>query len=178
MEKLVFVIIFGAVGLINYLIKKGSEKPGGGTTSTTGQNYQRPRPRTQGAETSEEERLRKFMEALGVPSSAAPAPKIVRPQAQVVPRVVQPVAKKLQQVPRQTVARKAFTPAPVSTESYQAETVGVPQPTQPVQYEVARPAPAVAGGAPVVTQATSTGVDFRSLLRSPSSIRTAIVLKE
>lgn len=178
MEKLVFVIIFGAVALINALIKKGAEKPRGGTPPPPRRNYPPPQPRIQGGETSEEERLRKFMEALGVPTAAAPPPpRIVRPQAQP-PRVVPPAVRRQQQVPRQVVARKVFIPAAVSTENYQAETVGSQPPPPPVQYETAGPAAAVAGNIPAVVQPASPGVDFKALLRSPSSIRTAIVLKE
>ena len=84
--NLIFYVIAAVIGLISWLTKKDEDAPGGPPKSPT---VQRPKPAAQ----SEEERLRKFLEALGVPADQRPPTPVRRaapppiPQAQAAPPV-------------------------------------------------------------------------------------------
>jgi hypothetical protein len=189
MNQLIVLLIFGAIALINYLIRQSASaprKPGGGTgPSNLPPRPQRPVQTT--GQSGDDERLRKFMEALGVPAQAAPPPpsrKVIRP-AQAPPRVLTPVRRQARipgpvsppawNVPVQQISTPP-PPAPAQP-AYQAETVGMPSPST-TAYDIASPPPApVAGIAPSIS-ASAMGTDLKSLLKSSSSIRTAILLKE
>lgn len=174
MSHFIVLIILGVIGLINYLVRLSAsnpQKPGGGPRPS---NYPRPQRPAQTARTDDDERLRKFMEALGVPAASTLAPrKIVRPQ-QVQPRV-QPVVRK--QPPRQVYT----PPPPVSAQiGYQTEAVESQTPVS-TGYEVATStqAPRMAGiTPPIPAGATPVGAELKSLLKSSSSIRAAILLRE
>ena len=191
LEQLVFFVIFGAVGIANMLMrkegaKKDTRRPpiSGGSTGPRNQgDWQQSQPQRQAQQTMEDERLRKFMEALGVPSDAPPPRKISRPPPQPVtaralPQRVPPVVKRQAPPPRPVVA-----PARARAESaYQTETVGRTQAAK-IDYEIHEiqvpvAAAVSAASVPGTTAAPLPTVDFRSLLRSPSSVRTAMVLKE
>ena len=171
-NQLIVLIIFAVIAGINYLIRQsGTTRPlGRGSPPAT---PLRPR-QTPTGQSGDDERLRKFMDALGVPADAVPPPrKITRPQPPFVPRV-QPVPV------RRPAPRQAYTPPPIAPAqpAYQAETVGL-QAAARAEYDVAiHPSAAIPGVVPAGVAATSAAVDLGLLLRSSSSIRAAMVLKE
>lgn len=172
MSHLIVLVILGVIGLINYLVRLSAstpQKPGDGSRPS---NYPRPQRPPQTAQSGDDERLRKFMEALGVPAAPPPPPRqIVRPQ-QALPRV-QPITRK--QPPR-----RVYTPPPPapSQSSYQAETVGA-QSLASTGYEVATETVQMASAVPGVgAQTSSAAADLKSLLRTSSNIRVAVLLKE
>ena len=78
----VFVVVVAVVGLINWLIEKSKKESG----SAPQQPSPRPqRPADTAAGDSEQERLRRFLEALGAPQQPQAAPPSQRPQS-VAPR--------------------------------------------------------------------------------------------
>ena len=82
----VFVVVVAVVGVINWLIEKSKK--------TSGSAPQQPSPRPQrpadtAAGDSEQERLRRFLEALGAPQQPQAAPPSQRPQS-VAPRPTKP----------------------------------------------------------------------------------------
>jgi hypothetical protein len=115
--KLIFVAVAVIVGIINSLLekkKKGNTAAGGTTPSV-------PRPQEPPARsTDEQERLRRFMESLGVPQPAQPqrqkpAPAVTRPmqpksQPQFQQRTAQPT--KPQMTRAQATPRRPAMPAP------------------------------------------------------------------
>jgi hypothetical protein len=191
-NQLIVVIIFVVIAVIRILAQRssGSSRPQnrGSTTGGTrppnpyGAPPMRRLPPAPG-QPGDDERLRKFMDALGVPAGSVP-PVRSAPASQppYVPRR-QPVQVRRQIV--QPAPRRAVTPpppVPVAQPVYQAETV-VMQQAAPVEYEVATtPAMPGLGGASVRTPArpaaTAMPGDLKSLLRSSSSVRTAVVLRE
>ena len=93
------------IGFINWI--SGKLKSAGAPTPTV-----RPTPpaRSRTAETSEEERMRKFLEALGVPSDAPPVP------AKPIPRQPPPLRPEARKPVRQVVAREVKAPPPLPIE--------------------------------------------------------------
>jgi hypothetical protein len=173
MDQAIVIIIFLAIAIINYLVRQGASKPGGGSRPSNLPQSRRP---AQEGQPGDDERLRKFMEALGVPAAAAPPPRrIATPQAPFAPRTR--AAVKRQAAPPPVAARRVYTPPPPVQSAYQAEMVGAQSPAT-TGFEVATHPSQMAGAPPTDTAQTSTATDLKSLLRSPSSIRAAMVLKE
>jgi len=171
MEQLIVFIVVGVIAFFNWLIKKGAK---GGSTGGALPPFPRgqiPRQAQTQTSQSEEERLRKFMEALGVPNVATPPKKITRsPQIPQQPRIQPPFKKEF---PKPVVSPTVSTPPPVPVAQ-------VVEPA-PSTWETSAPAtpdvPIVDIQVPVGS-VSSNAVDFKSLLRSPSSLRTAVILKE
>ncbi len=129
---------------------------------------------------SQEEQIRKFLEALGRPSSSSPPP-VVRPRTDVPPRPVAPVAP-----PRAMPPLKRRPPSPpkiVTPREVAAPTpkVAVYPQTPPVPVAVT---PSSGPSAyDIVPQAEvvvrrEAKIDIVTLLRSPSGLRNAMVLRE
>lgn len=163
MEQLFIIVIFAAIGLMKWLASNKAEKfqPRDQTKHTTSAYG----PIPQREEETEEMRMRRFMEALGVPAGSVPrptkAPPRVRPMAET-PRVPPP----------------KLTPAPVYKKVEEAaapvfETVV----NAPESSYVAAPLFATRDPDPVVTPRKAPA-DLRGLLRSAGSLRDAVVLRE
>ena len=78
MENIFFLIIVAAIGLIRLLTHVAEQKK---NEETARRNAAAPttdpvNPAPRGAPQSEEERVRKFFEALGVPTAAEPPPRV------------------------------------------------------------------------------------------------------
>lgn len=130
---------------------------------------------------SEEERMRKVMEALGVPRGGIP-PRRVTPRAAAAGRPLAPVRPPATPDIAPPIRRKERNrpapalPAPAPRETRRAEPVpepvrAIPAPAPAAAFvkmetPVAEPEP---GGAPW---------DIRELLRNPASLRAAVVLRE
>ena len=79
MEQLVFILIAGGIALLNWLLKSGGSKlKEMSEQAQQEQTTARPQQSSPGGE-SEDERMRKFFEALGLPASTAQPPKLQRP---------------------------------------------------------------------------------------------------
>ena len=83
----VFLAVMLVFGLLNWLAKKGKEEQPKAPAKAS--RPPRPAPSAPG-ETSEEERMRRFLEALGVPSDAPPPPVAVPPSLPPRPPRAQP----------------------------------------------------------------------------------------
>jgi len=151
-------------------------------------------PRGSG-EISEQERLRKFLEALGVPSGAPPQsqPRPVQPPPQPVPRPMLG--------PQPTPVRPVYQPpVPVLTRPVVSPTRLVPPPTKPresfapgqggpldeVEEEVVQFRKAASMMVPMSDPevpaprraAVTMPADLREMMRSPQTLRAAIVARE
>lgn len=127
--NLIFYIAAAAYGVFAWWNdrrqKKAAEEEAARTASQRSQNPQaQQRPAAQGGETSEQERMRKFLEALGVPTGQAPAqprpqspPAPLRPPSApasptLAPRpVAMPVPRPMVR-PQTQPATKAYVPPP------------------------------------------------------------------
>ena len=128
---------------------------------------------------SDQERIRRFLEALGQPTTAKPPPPIV-PHTDVPPRPVAPV-----QPPPIPTARNVLT----RRKKQIVEPTKFPAPTPIFEHHEAPPAHELPAfiKSPVEPYAIDTesktkveriGIDVATLLRSPAGVRNAIVLRE
>jgi hypothetical protein len=196
-DSLIFLLLVGAAALMRFLAKKAG-------SSTEDDESPPPRidtppslPRQESQ--TDEERIRKFLEALGQPTSSRPPPP-VRPRT-APPIITQPQRPHLQDAERSERPRKVFNPLPPLTtvppfEEPRRTTVAreMPTPPPPLEsplFEVQQDAPAPPPVAPTVselveafTAATqSTPVigsksDLLSFLKTPEALRQAIILRE
>jgi hypothetical protein len=169
------LLIIAAITLIRWLISKGK----GDAQNTESQAAPPPppsRPITRGGETqTEEERIRKFLDALGQPAGSAP-PKVAPRRRAVQPKIFSPL-------PPLTTAPPPLPEAPRS------RTVTPPPPLPlPLPIELATKRSATAPDFEVreVAQQTSSEplpetrytAAARIKLGTPQDLRTAIVLRE
>jgi hypothetical protein len=166
------LLIIAVITLVRWLIQKGKD---------AGQNTQAPsppptpsRPIERGSETqTEEERVRKFLEALGQPAGTTP-PKVTPRRRPVQPQIY-PRLPRLTTAPpplREMPATQVTVPPPLPVELASQWTAAALAPDFQV-HEVPRqtssePAPE--------TRRASTLARFK--LGTPQDLRTAIVLRE
>jgi len=182
MDHLIFVIIaFGIAALSKALSTKGTPTPPSTPASTR-------RPGMPGE--TEQERYRRFMEAVGLPPGTPPPPP-VQPRAQVNPQPLLPVnppGGRLYRVPPSVTPPRQVTQAP---QTYRRPLASSPAPAQaPVTSYVTTAAPAASPATPppppvrrspppVPTTAPATPAQaLIARLRDPASIREAIILRE
>jgi hypothetical protein len=185
-HQLIVFLVFGIIAVANWLLRKGASKDSGDTGSppVVPQRAYPSRPVQSGQ--SEEERMRKFMEALGVPTVVEPPRKIVRP-VQPPPLVVPPLVSRESPKPP-FVPKVAASPPPVAQPAREIST-WESAPAAPKAMEIAvdplsaaigdagsvSPIPGIPQGA---VAAPSNTVDIQTLLKSASSLRAAVLLRE
>ena len=165
------LLIIAAITLIRWLISKGK----GESQNTESQAAPPPspsRPITRGGETqTEEERIRKFLEALGQPAGSAP-PKVAPRRRAVQPKIFSPL-------PPLTTAPPPLPEAPRSR-------TATPPPPLPIELATKRSATAPDFEVREVARQTSSEplpetrytAAARIKLGRPQDLRTAIVLRE
>jgi len=159
MQQLFVLLVVAVFAYLNWMVKQGGSKP-----------PQQPRPPARPAgPPRENDPLKELYEALGVPRDiyAPPTAKVLRPR---IPPAARPAAKKtlLPEQPARPVPAAPGLPTPPSVPD------AAPVPVSgPISDSFWRKTPA--GIAPGVADAT---LDIRSLLKSPQSIRAAIILRE
>jgi len=166
----VYLLIIAAVALIRWLIQRGKGEA---------QNTEAPpppppsRPITRGGETqTEEERIRKFLEALGQPAGSAP-PKVAPRQRAVQPKIFSPL-------PPLTTAPPPFP------ETFQKIRAATSPPPLPIELTTTRSTTASDFEVREVARQTSSEplpetraiTAARIKLGTPQDLRTAIVLRE
>jgi hypothetical protein len=165
------LLIIAAITLIRWLIQKGKGEA---------QNTEAPpppppsRPITRGGETqTEEERIRKFLEALGQPAGSAP-PKVAPRRRAVQPKIFSPLPPlttappPLPEAPRSRTATPP-PPLPLPNESATKRSTTVPD------FEVREVARQTSSEPLPETRYTAAA---RIKLGTPQDLRTAIVLRE
>lgn len=203
MNALVFLIFILVAGIFRLLGSKTQQAQKRDKESTAA----RPEPTFERTETEEtdQERIRRFLEALGQPPSATPPPPVKPrpvenyepPQRQERARTVRPrnilnplpplttapppLPRKIRmpaQMTPEAEAPRTFTPVPAPADEYQVqETTAAPAPPLP---PLATPADAYAA----VTKPTSATVTasarpaLATLLARPETLRQAILLRE
>jgi hypothetical protein len=162
------LLIVAAITLVRWLIQKGKGEAQNNQTPTPPPPSQ---PITRGGETqSEEERIRKFLEALGQPAGTTP-PKVVPRRRQIEPQI-------FPKLPRLTTA-----PPPLTTATRTRIATPPPLPIEPAlrtapdpNFEV-RDYTRQTSSEPVPETRRATAA-ARLKLGTPQDLRSAIVLRE
>src|SRR5450432_3669436 len=167
MEQLIILLIVGFVALVKWLAKNnaGSETP-----SAPPARPQTMRPQI---EETEDERMRKFFDALGIPQTTTPPPKVAPPRAKpasplVAPRPVADLGFPKQRMP----LPRAQEPPPVPRTLAQKS----PPVISTMPDELARAAVFSESSKPGLEPATA--INVRAMLKSPDNLRAAIILRE
>jgi hypothetical protein len=178
LDNLLFILLIATAAMFRLLASKAGEAKkrlqNPDQRSTISPQLGKP-PRRARVE-SDEERIRKFLEALGQPTTSRPPPPVV-PRTDIPPRPVAPVRPSPIPTAHDVLTRKKRQTVE-STKS--PETLGfglheaTPLPKLPASIKP-----------PVETYATAaesklprTGTDIATFLRSPDGLRNAIVLRE
>ena len=179
-ENLLFILLIAMAALLRLLATKAGEakkrqKTEGESTITPKIGEPIKRVRVE----SDQERIRKFLEALGQPTTAKPPPPIVprtgippRPMAPVQPPPIPTARNVLTRRKKQMVEPTKFLAAAPTFEHH--ETLPAPElpasiksPVEPYAIETESKA-----------KVGRIGIDVARLLRSPTGLRDAIVLRE
>ena len=180
-ENLLFILLIAMAALLRLLAtkagkaKKGPQKVDQGRTITPkiGEPIRRARSE------SDEERIRKFLEALGQPTTAKPPPPIV-PRTDIPPLPVAPV-----QPPPIPTARNVLTRRKrqiIEPTKYLAPAPTFEHHETPPAHELPAANKSLVEPYAIDTESKAkvgrVGTDIATLLRSPAGLRDAIVLRE
>jgi hypothetical protein len=182
-------IIFVLVAIFFQLLTRLATKTGKRPTDLRRRSASAPPPappRRVAQIESDEEQVRKFLEALGQPMTVEP-PQPVAPRTEIPPRPVAPVRPPLtplaelrrktrlpQQIPPPRAA-KTFRPVVAKAPTFEVQTS--PPPSEPLPV-IKTADEAYATAIKITAPSPETKTDFASLLRSASGLRQAIILRE
>jgi hypothetical protein len=181
-----FILLIAMAALLRWLAskavetKKGPHKPDPRSTSTP----QMGDPPRQAPAESDQERIRRFLEALGQPTTTRPPPPVV-PRTNIPPRPLAPVRPPLGpfSLPRGMLA-------PEERQKRRVVLQKIPPATAPVFQIQERPEPielpakiTLSPETPAIdtrpkTEVELSATDIATLLRSSKGLRNAIVLRE
>ena len=191
MSDLVIFLVLAGVALLVKLVGNAHESQGTDSETPAAPNEKaRSLPPLRAPAESEQERVRRFLEALGVPEGSAPPPP-VRPRPAAPRRVITPVQKQ-EQVPKAKRSWAQPLPPLVSTPEDVTEPpplvmVPVPEPEpEPLASPLLEPvAPLTPALLPVARRSppsprpvTSKPLSLGEMLRTSGSARQAMVLRE
>ncbi|HEX8077491.1 MAG TPA: hypothetical protein VF511_06720 [Chthoniobacterales bacterium] len=160
------LLLFAVIALVRWLFSRTKAGPEETQTPITPPP---PQPISRGGETTtEEERIRRFLQALGQPAGAPP-PKVTPRPRQIEPRIF-PRLPKLKTVPPPLPGARVVPP-PLPIEPAAARLAPVFEVQDFAEQRSSEPPPE----APRVTAAP---FDARLKLGTPQDLRTAIVLRE
>ena len=191
------VLLFFAVAILFQLLNAAagkSRKQRRDQTRRSTSPSQISRPLTTEEDDSDQEQIRKFLEALGQPTTSKPPPPVA-PRTDMPPRPVVPVSppretaiptwRELKEsLPRKvrlpgqippTREAKTFRPRVMETPAFEVHDIKAPLTTSPV---VGTAAEAYAIATQPTLKPTGKKTDIATLLRSTSGLREAIILRE
>jgi hypothetical protein len=193
LDNLLFLLLVAVAVLFQFLAKTAAKTGKDQTKRTSTPRTPRPIPRA--PTESDEDRIRKLLEALGQPPTSRPPPTVV-PRTDIPPRPltpVQPPLSPLSQLRREKARKRDVMPKeirptrPVSG----AGEIAPPKITSAPTFEVHEgplpfesppgikvPAEAYAAATRRVAKTQDSRIDIATLLASKSSLRAAIILRE
>lgn len=173
MENLFFLALVAVVGLIRLLALAAENKRNREASKRAASPPTAPIPRASGE--TEEERIRKFMEALGVPKTSAPPRKVApRPPKRMPPIDPFPLPR-----PHGNVPENPTPPIPAAPVS--PPPLPTPQTSMLAQEKTAPPVPRQIAGevqARSAAEEPAVAVPLLERLRTAEGLRDAIVLRE
>jgi hypothetical protein len=184
-DGLFFILLVGAAAVLRWLSQRGDQKNNRTNEQTPGTAPRNAPPVRSGAAGSEEERIRRFLEALGQPTSATPPRKVQRRPVTVATATeeTRDQAEKARRALRKPVWPNPLPPLttapPPPPPPFAAPPVIVPKVmvTAPGQAPASAPVAPIGAAKMGPTQADS-AIAFADLFRSTARLREAIVLRE
>jgi hypothetical protein len=199
-QNIIFIIIAAIVGISRLIAriseesKKRSQRPPQLPRAPARPRPEYTQPVQRAQPKTDADRIREFLEALGQPAGTAPPPK-VQPRTQIPPRPlarVQPPAsmrpfgkpefrtwkervKEIVVLQQPTPAKRVVAPPAVPAE---ANEPGSWMAQEQAQVSVAQKKEITSRVSAPITLAPSTETLWKQILRSPDSVRTAIILRE
>jgi len=182
---LLFIAIAIFFQILTRAASKGRRRPGDTRRISTSPS-QMSRPLSGDADETDEERIRKFLEALGQPTTSKP-PAPVRPRTDIPPRPVAPVRPPIApfaelqrkiRLPRQippTREAKTFLPKVAEASAFEVQQGQPPPEPLPV---IKTAAEAYAFATQPIAKSPETRIDVAAFLGSTSGLRDAIILRE
>ena len=182
---LLFIAIAIFFQILTRAASKGRRRPGDTARRSTPPS-QMSRPLSGDADETDEQRIRKFLEALGQPTTSKP-PAPVAPRTDIPPRPVAPVRPPIApfaelqrkiRLPRQippTREAKTFPPKVAEASAFEVQQGQPPLEPLPV---IKTAAEAYAFATQPIAKSPETRIDIAALLGSTSGLRDAIILRE
>ena len=163
-----FLLLIAFIALVRWLVSKAKSQVQDGQSPMENPPA---RPITRGGETqSEEERIRRFLEALGQPAGTTPPPQVPRRPRSVTPNIFSPLPPlKTAPPPLPAEEPRAFVappPLPAETTPTRLDTDFQVQDFTPQPSSEPR------------TERPASGDGTRIKLGTPQDLRTAIILRE
>jgi hypothetical protein len=184
-DNLLFLLLVAVAVLFQFLAKIAAKKGKDQTKQTT--TPRTPTPMRRPPTESDEDRIRKLLEALGQPPTSRPPPPVA-PRTDIPPRhvaPVQPPISPLSQVIREKsrkreIIAKEIPPPPTVREkmvppAFEVQEGRLPSAPSPI---FKAPAETYAGVTPTIAKAEGPRADVATLLASTSGLRGAIILRE
>ncbi len=195
LENLLFLLLLVLAGLFQLLGRAARKTNGDEEESTPRPAPRMPKPIPRAPAQSDEERIRKFLEALGQPPASTPPPPVV-PRTNIPPRPLAPVQPPiprawkvireerrkryvvLRESPPQgtvTSVKKIFPPATTGAPAFEVHEGPLPVEPPPI---IKAPVEAYAAATRPIAKGAELKTDIATLLASKSGLRDAIILRE
>jgi hypothetical protein len=178
-DSLLFLLLV-AVGIFFQLLAKAAGKTGKNQTRRTSTPVPRTPPPIPRAPTeSNEEKIRKLLEALGQPPGSRPPPPVL-PRTDIPPRPLAPVPppmSPLSQLRREKSRKREIKgippPQPLTSAAKTVPTFEVHEGSSPIEQ-----APTVKTATRAIAKIEEARIEIVTLLASKSGLRDAIILRE
>lgn len=187
LDNLLFLLLIAVAALFQFLAKAAAKAGKDQTKRTSTPRTPRPIPRAPAQ--SDEDRIRKLLEALGQPPTSSPPP-LVTPRTDIPPRPiapVQPPMSPLSQLRREKLRKREIISReipPPRTDKDAEKMLSSTFEVQERQFPIAppptfKPPPKIYTGlSPTIAKAKEPRRDIATLLASSSGLRDAIILRE
>jgi hypothetical protein len=188
-DNLLFLLLVAVAVLFQFLAKLAAKTGKDQTKRTSTPIPETPTPMRRAPTESDEDRIRKLLEALGQPPTSRPPPPVV-PRTEIPPRPVAPVQppiSPLSQLRREKSRKREIIPKEIPL----PRTVRGEEKMVPPAFEVQEgplpiaqppifkaPAETYAGVTPTIAKAKELRTNIPTLLASTSGLRDAIILRE
>ncbi len=191
LDSLLFLLLVAVAVLFQFLAKAAGKTRKNQTRRTSPPIPKTPPASPRAPRTSDDDQIRKLLEALGQPATSRPPPPVA-PQTNIPPRPLAPVlppVSPLSQLRRERVRKREVVPKeiPPSRTISAAEKIAPSKITVPSAFEVQgepspiAPSPSgriVAGATQTIATTDKLRTDIARLLASTSGLRDAIILRE
>src|ERR1700730_7731762 len=189
LDSLLFLLLVAVAVLFQFLAKTAGKTGKDQTKRTSAATPRTPTPMRRAPTESDEDRIRKLLEALGQPPTSRPPPSVV-PRTDIPPRPlapVQPPISPFSQLRREKSRKREITPKEIPP----PRTVRGAEKMVPPAFEIQEgsfpiappsifkaPVETDTGVTPTIARAEERRTDITTLLASTSGLRGAIILRE